>query len=168
MVKTFISLLVLLPYLLDARLSGDSSLSDVPDFSDEKDWAFVEEGRFVYPTPWGEYDIGIIKKYRRVAQPHVVGFEEFLFGSEKSFWKRWGLELSPFVHHALRKKGSDEWLLGPPGSYWRSTAVFEGRVLKGMWFLLYIPSREEAFGRYFSVSTYRFKEVTPPKKGEAT
>jgi hypothetical protein len=168
MVKTFISLIVLLPYLLGVGLSWSSGLTEVPDFSDEKNWSFVEEGPFTYPTPWGEYVIGTIRKYRRIAQPHIVGFEEFLFGSEKAFWKRWGLESSPFVHHALRKKGSEEWLLGPPGSYWRSTAVFEGRALKGMWFLLFIPSHEEAFGRYFSVPTYRFKGGTPPKKGEAT
>ncbi len=166
MVKTSISLIVLLSYLLGVRLSWGFGLTEVPDFSDEKNWAFVEEGPFVYRTPWGEYDIGTIRKYRRIAQPHIVGFEEFLFGSEKSFWKRWGLELGPFVYHALRKKDSDEWLVGPPGSYWRSTAVFEGRVLKGMWVLLYIPSQEESFGRYFSVSTYRFKAVTLPKRAK--
>jgi hypothetical protein len=168
MVKTFVSLILVAPYLLAVSLSWSSGLTEIPDFSDEKNWAFVEEGPFIYPTPWGEYDIGTIRKYRRIDQPHIVGFEEFLSGDAKSFWKRWGRESSPFAHHALRKKGSDEWLLGPPGSYWRSTAVFEERALKGLWFLLYVPAQEEAFGRYFPVSTYRFKPAKPPQKGEAT
>ncbi|MGH7773201.1 MAG: hypothetical protein ACREQA_13320 [Candidatus Binatia bacterium] len=168
MVKTSISLIVFLPYLLVARLSWGSGPNEVPDFSDEKNWAFVEQRPFFNSTPWGEYEIGTIKKYRRINQPHVVGFEEFLVGSEKSFWKRWGFELSPFTYHALRKKGSEEWFVGSPGSYWESAGVFDGMVLKGMWFVLYIPSREEAFGRYFPTSNYRFKAVTPPKKGEAT
>jgi hypothetical protein len=93
-----------------------------------------------------------------------VGFEEFIAGTDKAFWKRWGFEHSSSMYNALRKKNSEEWIIGPPGSHWQGIVVYEGLALKGIWFLLFIPSQEEAVGRYFPLPTTPSKSIEPTNR----
>lgn len=129
---------------------------------------FVGERPLVIPGLAVGYEIGSVKKYRHATYKLLVGFEEFIVGEERSFWKRWGLEGNSLTYHALRKKGSDEWIIGPPGSHWRSIVLFEEIAPQGVWFFLFIPSEKEAFGRYFPIPASRFKPIEQPKKGEIT
>jgi hypothetical protein len=169
--KRLISFLVCLALAVLQRISPTlgSPLSEVPDFADQDQWVFVEERPLVLPgLAILGYEIGSVKKYRHTTRNLLVGFEEFIVGEERSFWKRWGLEDSSLMHHALRKKDSEQWTIGPPGSQWRAITVYEGIALKGIWFFLFIPSEREAFGRYFPIPISRFKPIEPPKKGEST
>jgi len=166
--KTIFSLLAFITLLATVSLTYGDTSSEVPDFADKEKWIFVEEGPLIYPAPWAKYEIGTIKKYRHTSDGFLAGFEEFLFGSEKPYWKRWGLEYSWLTYHALRKKDSEGWTVGSPGSYWQAVAVFEGTELKGMWFLLFVPSQEEALGQYFPLSTYFVKEAAQPEKSGAS
>lgn len=161
------SLLALIPTLAMATPGYADDSTEVPNFADKEKWIYVEEGPLIYPAPWAQYEIGRVKKYRHT-DGLVVGFEEFIFGTEKPYWKRWGIEHSRSTYHALRKKDSEGWAIGPPGSYWQALAVFDGTEIKGMWFLLFVPSREEAFGRYFPISNYRLKGSEQPEKIEAS
>jgi len=72
------------------------------------------------------------------------------------------------MYHALRKKESKQWIIGSPGSHWRSIMVYEGMAVKGIWFFLFIPAEREAFGRYFPIPISSLKPIEPPKKGEST
>jgi len=161
------SLAALTALLATACPAYTDESSEVPNFADKEKWIYVEEGPLIYPAPWAQYEIGRVKKYRH-SDGFVVGFEEFIFGTEKPYWKRWGLEHSRSTYHALRKKDSEGWMIGPPGSYWQALAVFDGTEIKGMWFLLFLPSQEEAFGRYFPISNYRLKGTEQPEKIEAS
>jgi len=162
------SLLALIALFATVSLTHGYELSEVPDFADREKWIFVEEGPLIYPTPWANYEIGRIKKYRRANDERWVGFEEFIIGNEKPYWKRWGVVYSQLTYHALGKKDSGGWTVGPPGSYWQAIGVFEGTDMKGVWFLLFIPPQGECFGRYFPIPTYRLKETVRPEKSEAS
>ena len=162
MLKRILSVLLVLALLSPLRLAHGDDSRQVPDFSDKDTWMFVEEGPLIYPAPWAAYEIGRIKKYRHMTNALLVGFEEFIFGSEKPYWKRWGFGQSRLTYHALKKKDSEGWIVGPPGSYWHAAAVFNGTEIKGVWFILFIPAQEEAFGRYFPISSYRLKEPVHP------
>lgn len=96
-----------------------------------------------------------------------MGFEEFIYGDDRSYSKTWGPESDRLIYSALRKKDSDQWIVGPPGSYWKSSVVFEGTDLRGIWFFLFVPSRQEAFGRYFPLSGEGLEEEVQRKtKGQ--
>lgn len=163
MLKTIFSFFVIYALFSPLGLAYGNGSREVPDFSDKDRWTFVEEGPLIYPAPWAAYEIGRIKKYRHITDTLLVGFEEFIFGSEKPFWKRWGLEHSQLTYHALKKKGGEGWIVGPPGSPWDAVAVFDGTEIKGVWFILFVPPQHEAFGRYFPVSGYLLKEPTQPE-----
>lgn len=166
--KSIFSLLAFVTLLATVGLTYGAGSIEVPDFADKEKWMFVEEGPLIFPAPWVNYEIGKIKKYRHTTDGFLVGFEEFLFGSEQPYWKRWGLEYSRLTYHALRKKDSEGWTVGSPGSYWHALAVFEGTVLKAMWFVLFVPPQEEAVGRYFPLSTYLLKETAQPEKSQGS
>jgi hypothetical protein len=169
--KRLISFLVCLALavLQQVNPSLGSQLTEVPDFTDQDQWVFVEERPLVLAgSGILGYEIGNVKKYRHTSNKLLVGFEEFIVGEERSFWKRWGLEGRSSMYHALRKKDSEQWIIGPPGSHWQSITVYEGIGVKGIWFFLFIPSQGEAFGRYFPIPISRFKPIEPPRKGEST
>ncbi|HWP60481.1 MAG TPA: hypothetical protein VNL14_21470 [Candidatus Acidoferrales bacterium] len=146
-------------------MTASNELAQVPNFADREKWVLIEEGPLIYTTLGQE--IGMIRKYRHRVNQSLIGFEEFISGDEKAFWKRWGLEPTSQMFHALRKKDSEGWVVGPPGSYWRSAAVVEGLALKGVWFFLFVPAREEAYGRYFPLPISRSIEPTEPPKKDA-
>ncbi|HZA54993.1 MAG TPA: hypothetical protein VE616_12145 [Candidatus Udaeobacter sp.] len=109
--KRLISFLVCLALAVLQHVSPTlgSPLSEVPDFADQDQWVFVEERPLLLPgLAILGYEIGSVKKYRHTTRNLLVGFEEFIVGEKRSFWKRWGLEDSSLMHHALRKKDSEQ------------------------------------------------------------
>ena len=163
--KMALGLLICLGVLQHVGFTSGYDLSEIPDFTDRDKWIFVEEHPLVHPRGVIGYEIGRTKKYRHVTNNLLVGFEEFVAGNEKSIWKRWGFERNSSMYHALRKKNSEEWIIGPPGSHWQATVVYDGIILKGVWFILFIPSQGEAAGRYFSLPITPLKPAEPMKKG---
>jgi hypothetical protein len=161
MSKTLTWFLICAAVVCRMSLSSGSELTEVPNFGDREKWLFVEEHPLIY-SGLGQ-EIGTVKKYRHNMNQSLVGFEEFITGHEKAFWKRWGFESTLQMYHALRKKDSEGWIIGPPGSHWHSVGVLEGIALKGVWFFLFIPSQEEAFGRYFALPSSRYKSTDPKK-----
>ncbi|HWP60366.1 MAG TPA: hypothetical protein VNL14_20895 [Candidatus Acidoferrales bacterium] len=159
--SSVIRLVAFVAVLFSAKAVASEDLSQVPNFADSETWIFVEERPLVYAALGQE--IGTIKKYRHVTNRLLVGFEEFIRGHDKPFWKRWGSESTSRMYHALRKKDGEGWIVGPPGSYWHSVGVIDGLALKGVWFFLFIPAQEEAYGRYFALPGSAPKEA--PKKG---
>jgi len=149
--------------LYPVSITAGYELTQVPDFADREKWVFVEERPLIYAGLGQE--IGTVKKYRQSTNQSLVGFEEFITGHEKAFWKRWGFESTSQMYHALRKKDSQGWIIGPPGSYWHSVGVLEGLALKGVWFFLFIPSQEEAFGRYFALPAPESTDSSKKDKG---
>ena len=164
--KLVLGLLICLGTLKHVASTSGYDLSEIPDFTDRDKWTFVEEYPLVHPRGVIGNEIGRTKKYRHVTNALLVGFEDFIVGNDKAFWKRWGFERSSSMYHALRKKNSEEWIIGPPGSHWQGIVVYEGLALKGIWFLLFIPSQEEAIGRYFPLPTTPSKSIETMKKGQ--
>lgn len=147
--KHWLTCLTAIFLLLRGPAFGRES-DEVPDFRDTNQWRLVRVEPLLFGGPFGFYEIGKVKAYRHVSDP-LVGFEEYLAGDEKPFWKRWGAENSPAPYNALRRKGTDTWIVGPPGSAWLSLPVYGEARLEGIWFILIVPTTEEAYGRYFPV-----------------
>jgi hypothetical protein len=142
--------LICLIVLVGVRAAFAGEPDAVPDFRDTNQWRLVRVEPLLFGGSFGFYEIGRVKAYRHVSDA-LVGFEEYLAGDERPFWKRWGPENSPARYNALRRKGSETWVVGPPGSTWFSLPVFAEARLQGVWFMLVVPATEEAYGRYFPV-----------------
>ena len=155
--------LVLGLFLVSQGISAaEFVMNELPDFSDQQQWSYVETVPLSASIRGKPYVWGTIKRHRLRKDPNIVGYEEYAYGSSEPYFKTWGRETER-PSYALKESGSGSWLVGPAGASWWEVRVdldSAGKI-KGMWVVLFVRSTSKVSGRYLADPTYQPPRSSP-------